>query len=187
MEGLFEAILGNPLLLFFIIAALLSFFQGLGGKNDQGRGQGQGQGPQQQEHRRAETQEDEIDWREIFRQEQFPDQEHPTERQPRAGSGSTQSQIPAEDSVAVKTEAEKERNKANRELYEKYERAKQRKEQVAKDIGEIGDSPIMQGEIRDVIKPKIALNFSKVSREEVIKGVVWSEILSRPKSGRVNK
>ena len=184
MQGLIDTLFGNPLLLFFIIAALFSFFRRAGGGNQE---QGKGQNTNPPQNRRTTTEQDKVDWREIFTQEQTHREDGgdgPHNDPARSyNDDRNQSPIPADESRA--TTAEKERNQANRDLYDKYEKAKQRKE-VFKNPEEIGASPISD-EIRDKIKPKVSLNFNNISRDEVIKGIVWSEILNKPKSRRQHR
>ncbi|MCR6110385.1 hypothetical protein HXA35_08585 [Bacillus sp. A301a_S52] len=183
MEGLFNLLLESPIFLFIIIAAIMSFLRG----NKQDEKQTRRQRPQGQQQRRTPSQseeEQEVDWRDIFRQEERPTEPQSTESWSNRERSENKSY--SEPTVSsLPQEAENELSKTNRELHERYERIKKRQEQAAKQVGEIGDSPIMQGDLtRSAAKPKVQLNFSHISREEAIKGIVWSEILAKPKARR---
>lgn len=159
----------------------MSFLRGNKQEEKQTRRQ-RPQGHQQQRRTPSQSEEEqEVDWRDIFRQE-----ERPTEPQSTVSRTNSENKRSAEPTVSsLPQEAEKELSKTSRELHERYEKVKKRQERAKKEAGEIGDSPIMQGDLtRSAAKPKVQLNFSHISREEAIKGVVWSEILGKPKARR---
>ncbi|WP_096188353.1 hypothetical protein [Evansella halocellulosilytica] len=167
MQGLLE----NPLILFFIIAAILSFFQGLGGNKKQ-----ENKRPNRPQNRPAETgqshREEEVDWREIFKQEtQTVEERRETTRQPSA-----------ENSSPLSRDGEKELNKTNEELLERYENLKKRKQEAKRNASKIENSPIQNSDLTKNRKSKVELDFSSISRDEAVKGIIWSEILGKPRS-----
>ncbi|MDQ0254354.1 hypothetical protein J2S74_001729 [Evansella vedderi] len=169
--GLIEALLGNPLLLFFVIAALLSLFRNAGGNNQE----------EQKRSRRPasgrNTQgQDEVDWREIFQQEQQPAKPSPLE-ETRTASRET-----VEETYSIPESVAKEQDKANRELQERYEQVQRRKKLAMEMADKQQDSPIYSN---DISNSKVHLNFKKISREEAIKGIIWSEILGKPKARKL--
>ncbi|MDG5786544.1 hypothetical protein QA612_03505 [Evansella sp. AB-P1] len=163
--NLIESLLGNPFLLFFLIAALLSFFQGFGKKKEDQQQSGN-KGPQEKPKK------EEIDWREIFKQEQEPPKQEP-KRPP--------SQPRRQETYTASIDVEHELNKGNKELNDRYEKAKQRKREVLESTADLSDSPIIKGDITKS-SSKIDLSFSKISREEAVKGIIWSEVLGKPKA-----
>ncbi|PYZ94248.1 hypothetical protein CR194_01540 [Salipaludibacillus keqinensis] len=189
MEGLFNLLIESPLLIFFIIAAILSFVRSRGGDDQEkqsGKPSNQGRPSQQrQPQQRSRTDQDreqEVDWRDIFRQEERPTQPQPTVyRTERSEEAREKAEAAVE---SLPRDAEKELNKSNRELHERYERIQERKKQAMDLSGEIAGSPIAQKDLTMQRKPKIRLDFSNISRDEAVKGVIWSEILGKPKSRR---
>lgn len=159
MNQLLDFLFGNPLLLFLVIGAILNFLQ-------------KGKDPEQKREPRKtgtpvskEKQREEVDWREIFRQEAHTEPK-PTKQQ-------EQSYKYEEQPV---TEV-----KRSQELLQKYEEAKRRKEsEKSTKKKSLADSPIYKDDL--TASNKVRLDFSKVTREDAIKGVVWSEILGKPKS-----
>lgn len=178
MGSFIEAILGNPFLLIIIIGALLSFFRGANQQQAQ-----KGSGKPARGNQTGDQ--GEIDWREIFRQEQAPveDQQEPS----RANDPYTSTR--REETYTARTTTIEERNpssyeneldKSSKELYEKYEEAKRRKAKAFESAEKYDDSPIFS---QDLTKSSsVKLNFNNISREEAIKGIVWSEILGKPKA-----
>ncbi|SER70559.1 hypothetical protein [Salipaludibacillus aurantiacus] len=179
MEGLFNLLLESPLLLFFIIAAILSFIQGRGrGAEEENKGPRRPQQQRDQSPPEPARRENEVDWKDIFRQE-----ERPTQPQPTVTRGG-ENQREAERRVSsLPRDAEQELSKSNRELHERYEKIQSRKKRASEQAGKIDNSPIFEGDLTRR-KEKVRLDFSNVSREEAVKGVIWSEILGKPKARR---
>ncbi|MCE7794207.1 hypothetical protein K8O68_17640 [Salipaludibacillus sp. CUR1] len=182
MEGLFNLLLESPLLLFFIIAAILSFIQGRGRSEEEEK-----KGPRRPQQQRDQSspesapsrRENEVDWKDIFRQE-----ERPTQPQPTVTRGGEENKREAERRVSsLPRDAEKELSRSNRELHERYERIQSRKKRASEQTDKIENSPIFEGDLTRG-KEKVRLDFSNVSREEAIKGVIWAEILGKPKARR---
>ncbi|MCD8511976.1 MAG: hypothetical protein LRY73_20435 [Bacillus sp. (in: Bacteria)] len=177
--GLIESILGNPFLLFIIIAALLSFFRGANQQQEQ-----KGSGKPAKGNQTGDQ--GEIDWREIFRQEQAPvdSEEHRRTNDPYSTARSQEAKAarePVEERYSAPAPTEKEMNRGNKELYEKYEEAKRRKAKAFENAEKYDDSPIFT---QDLTRTSMKLNFNNISKEEAVKGIVWSEILGKPKARR---
>lgn len=162
MEDLLSIVTGNPVLLFIIIGAILSFLKR--GKEREANKETRKPGAPETE----ETPSAEIDWREIFRQEEKPEPVSKSER----GQSYTYTEQSVPSSAAVN-------NQRGNELLEKYEKAKQNKEAAKIFAHSIEDSPIYKG---DISQSEVKLDFSRITKEEAIKGVVWSEILGKPRS-----
>ena len=177
MEGLFNLISESPLLLFFIIAAIISFVRGRGGKpqEKESGGQPKSQGRPTQQRQQTEqrgSSEQEVDWKDLFRQEQ-----RPTEPQPSASNQSrSESTV-----LSIPRDAEKELIRSNEELQERYEWVETQKKRAKEKGHIIENSPITRN---DLTKEKVHLDFSHVSKNEAIKGVIWAEILGKPKARR---
>ncbi|PYZ98688.1 hypothetical protein CR205_08955 [Alteribacter lacisalsi] len=186
MEGLFRMIAENPFILLPIIFVLMSIFGGIGAANKE-----QGDGPQRPrqpspDSRQQGRNEDEVSWRDIILQDS--QDASPTERQPRAESGTyreprslNEKNQPSRDTYAAESRGRAELAESNDDLSEQYSEMKARKKEAERRAKKLGhDSPILQKEQRSK-KSRIELDFSRVSREDAVKGVVWSEILGPPK------
>ncbi|MFA9558780.1 hypothetical protein ACERII_15840 [Evansella sp. AB-rgal1] len=173
METIFELFQGNPLLLFFVIAAIISFLQGLGGKKKQDP-----RGPVNQRPQQTKEQ-DEVDWRDIFRQEQQEEQYPQTQQQQ---SSYQRSEPEHKETYTASIHIDSDLEKANSELQDRYAEMKERKERAARMEQKLNyQSPILNG---DITRSNKALDFRNISGDEVIKGIVWSEVLGKPKSKR---
>ncbi|MBU9712057.1 hypothetical protein [Evansella tamaricis] len=168
MQGLFDLFGNNPLILFFVIAAILSLLQGRGGKKDTTNTSS----PRRQTTTTTQRQ-DEVDWREIFRQEQDPSDQR---NQQESTAPNTIHSYELDSSLESEVE------KSNRELNERYEQVKKRKERALEQAKTLENSPILNGDISNDSISNVRLDFSKISREEAVKGIIWSEILGKPKS-----
>ncbi len=161
MEDLLRAITSNPILLFLIIGAILSFLQK--GKEEQAKRETQNRGGSTGEGKQVE-----IDWQEIFRQEE--------KTEPKPSSQTDTTYTYTEERATASMDGI---NRSN-ELLEKYEKAKQNKK-AAENIGaNLKDSPIYKDDL--TASKEVKLDFSNISKEEAIKGVVWSEILGKPRA-----
>ena len=172
MAGIITLLFESPLLLFFLIAALLSFFQGKGKEQKTGQNRRPQSGQEQQP--------DEINWEDIFRQEEPQTEQEPVSKP----QNSSQDQ---RDGVDRRTTAEKESDPNTHmsdEWQRRYREIERRKREAAKSQAKISQSPIEMGDLAAPKKPKISLDFSHVSRDEAVKGVIWAEILGKPKSRR---
>ncbi|MBU9722503.1 MULTISPECIES: hypothetical protein [Bacillaceae] len=173
---MFDLIANNPLLLFFVIAALLSFFQGMGGKKQEEKSRG----PRPGQPTTSQGQE-EVDWREIFRQEHAPT-EHDNENQRPSPSNTSMGE---NSSTSLNTASrETEIEKANRELQERYEKVKKKKAKAIERLEKSQGSPILSNDITKSPNTKVQLDFKNISREEAIKGIIWAEVLGKPKAKR---
>ncbi|SER80519.1 hypothetical protein [Salisediminibacterium halotolerans] len=174
----FLGLLDSPLILFFVIALILSFFQSRGSEKKE----------EEQKRRREQRDssgEDEIDWRDIFRQEQNTGQEKPGRPGQKPEPEPKQYEIGEErQRQAPKPEAETQLTKMNEDLQKRYSELERKKQQAKQSEKKIGNSPITRGDITAAKEPKVNLDFSQISGDEAIKGVIWSEILGKPKSKR---
>ncbi|AOM82587.1 hypothetical protein [Salisediminibacterium beveridgei] len=171
MAGIITLLFESPLLLFFLIAAILSFFQSKGKEQRK---------QNERQPKREETEVDEIDWRDIFRQEETTEQKAPKQ----------EPVPPRYDADDRRTDSEKAKDSGTQmsdKWQQQYRELEKKKRQAAKSASKVSDSPIEMGEIARTKKPKIALDFSQVSRDEAVKGVIWAEILGKPISMRKDK
>lgn len=173
MAGIITLLFESPLLLFFLIAAILSFFQSRG-KSDKQQEQ-----PRQRQPGQEKAEVDEIDWRDIFRQEEKTTEA--PKQQP------VKTQTPDNDRRTDSEKAKDSGTQMSEQWQQQYRELEKKKRQAAKSAARVSDSPIEMGEISKPKKPKIMLDFSEVSRDEAVKGVIWSEILGKPVSMRKGK
>lgn len=157
MGQLLDMVFSNPILMFLIIGAIMSFLQ-----------RGKEQEAQKETRKNASPigkgkKRDVVDWREIFRQEATP----PTPKK-------------RVEQTYTYTEQQEHSPSPNNELLEKYERAKRNREATKKYDEKLKNSPIFKDDLTQ--SEKVQLDFSNISREEAIKGVVWSEILGKPRA-----
>ncbi|QOY36186.1 hypothetical protein AWH56_000365 [Anaerobacillus isosaccharinicus] len=163
MEQLLDLIFGNPLLLFLIIGAFLSFLKR--GKEEEAQRETRKPGAPRAQGR-PENQRNEVDWREIFQQEAQTNSAPQKSRE--------QSYTYTEEQTSMEVNR-------SRELLEKYEKAKLRKEKAGQKARQsLTNSPIYKDDL--TASNKVSLDFSSISRDEAIKGVVWSEILGKPRA-----
>ncbi|QKS70856.1 hypothetical protein FLK61_29455 [Paenalkalicoccus suaedae] len=169
MEGLIELVLGNPFILFLIIAFLFSTFRKRG-TADEARQQPD-LSPDEtatiDSEERNPSEAEQADWRDIF----YPPEERSKKEQPAPSKSSSESK-----------EATASLSKANDELQRRYEQVQQRKSEAAKQDN-IMDSPIYKKDL-SASKSKIDLDFKNITKEDAIKGVIWSEVLGKPKARR---
>lgn len=160
MDDLFNLITSNPILLFVIIGAILNFLQK--GKEQEGNKQTKNAQP------RREKKHEEIDWREIFRQESEPE---------------PQSQEVKPLDTYIEPERPKtavDENIRSNDLKEQYEAVKRKKDALEATPAIKATSPIYKDDI--TADEQVSLNFADISKQEAIKGVVWSEVLGKPRS-----
>lgn len=185
MVGFIDLILSNPLLLFFAIAMLLNIFGSSGNKkeNEKGKQQGRQQAPKSPTREARKTNKtEEIDWRDIFRQGTSPffEVEEPT--RPTASRQIEERKIAPIEVETVSIHTDEVLSQGNTALQEQYERLKMKQKQTNKQVSAMNNSPIYTGEISKNTPNKLNLNFNHVSQDEIVKGIIWSEILSKPKA-----
>ncbi|GEM_PF-6587998 len=166
MTGFINLLLESPLLLFLILAAIFSFIQSRNSsKQEETRERPR---PQQQEQGRTQRPPGEgrpdVDWKDIFFEREETKQE-PKKQEP-------QRHAPAE----------AESSKSMTAIQEHYEKAKKKQRLAEESAGKIENSPIVKGDITSQANQKIDLDFKNISKQDVIKGVVWSEVLGKPRS-----
>lgn len=165
-DNLFQFIMQNLFFFLLIVGGIISILQRARGEEEEKKKQQQRQRQRQQGRPQGEQK---VDWEEIFRQEgrQGPQKPQPVQAE----------RIPSQ--VNKATPIDERRN----EIYEKIEQARKQREKAEKRINRTNDSPIFDGDITKE-KAKLDLDFKNVSAEEAMKGVIWSEILSKPKARR---
>ncbi|WP_078428847.1 hypothetical protein [Alkalihalobacterium alkalinitrilicum] len=166
---IFDFLFGNIFFVLLILGALWNFFSRQAENKKEAE---QGQKPKREQ---------EIDWKEIFRQEQAPvERETPQPTVTREIEPSFEP-IHREVGTAVsdrRTEMERVRD----QLEEKRKKLRQTESKSITDAA-ITDSPIFKKEIGKK-STKLDLNFSNISQKEAMKGIIWSEILAKPKAMR---
>ncbi|WP_078552776.1 hypothetical protein [Bacillus alkalicellulosilyticus] len=159
--GIVDFLFNNPFLLILIAIWVFNRFRRQASAQQQQQGQ-----PQKQ----AQRQEQEIDWKEIFRQEEFPEQEKPA---PRPLQPSPAEILPIEEDRRTSLQIERDELRQKQELV---------------------NNNIFTGGISDGIKvneigkkPGLALHFNQITNEEAMKGVVWAEVLGKPRAKRSHR
>jgi hypothetical protein len=160
MEQLLEFLFSNPFFLIIIIGAIASFLK-------RGREQEAEEPRKTSAPRPPVKKEQEVDWREIFRQE---DETTPTPVRDRERYSTTATK---QQTVAI------EASRSN-ELLEQYEKAKRKKEVTKRNELVTKNSPIYKDDL--TVTNKINLNFANITSEEAVKGVIWSEVLGKPRA-----
>ncbi|MBP3951300.1 hypothetical protein [Bacillus suaedae] len=157
MEGILDLILGNLVPVIIVIGGLFSFF-GRMSKGEQSDENSPSKKP-------ARPNTGKVDWREIFKQEEttsWPGSEQPKD-QPPAEKTEVYFDIPE-----IKDEQEDRQEK----MAQKYRETKQYIEDRQR-------SPILDNEIGR--KAPLDLQLNRLSNQEAMKAVVWSEVLGRPR------
>ncbi|WP_156897272.1 hypothetical protein [Alkalicoccus chagannorensis] len=160
----FMALVDNPIILFFIIAALISLFQSLGrqksGSQTEG-GQGQQQSSSQDQQRDDRGESGKIDWEDVL-----------------FGGGDGKK----EEKQSQPQSREVEKSEAEKKMDERYEQLKEKQRKASEKAAKVDTSMIEQGDITKSGSHKLDLGFDRMEKEDVIKGIVWSEVLNKPKS-----
>ncbi len=162
MNQLLDLIFANPFLVILIVGAIFSYLKR--GNEQEARREARKTVPKAEPV--SEESNQEVDWREIFRQEEAP--QPPTRKEEPVQSYSYHEQPSVSEDVQRRNE-----------LLEKYEKAKRNKEAAKQIERKQIQSPVYAG---DLTATKVQLDFSKLTKEDAIKGVIWSEVLGKPRS-----
>lgn len=164
MEGLIEFIFGNLFFVILIAGALWNLFMRNKANEEEQKRQQQ---KRQQQRRTGGSPQQEVDWKEIFKQERKP-----VEKAPPAPAQPTAYQLEVEQPVSVSNEYEKQRVEVKR-----------KEREVSKKLEILEQSPILAKEIGKR-GPSLHLDFNNMTGNDVVKGVVWSEVLGKPRAKR---
>ncbi len=167
MEGIIEFLFGNLFFLLLILGALFNFFIRAGKKEEP---------PPKKRPQRAE---EEIDWREIFRQEQAQTEQERKqsappvrmEKIPHVGDSSVDISVPTVHEYS--TEIERKRQ----------ELAQKRKQLENRPIDVSEQSPIFTNEIGKR-RSALQMEFNQLTNEDAKRGVIWAEVLGKPRAKR---
>ncbi|WP_059102663.1 hypothetical protein [Shouchella shacheensis] len=163
-----DFIMSNLFLIILIVGGLISFFARMN-QNSQSESQSQ---PQEAEQR----QEREIRWEDFFPSASEPKEESSSKPNSPAGpSPSGPLGRPAEenesDSVA-----------SQRDMYERLEHVRSRNKELTETVvGAIGEEVQLERNPSSSTN-RLDLRLNQLSNSEVMKGVVWAEVLGPPKS-----
>lgn len=149
----------SPLLLFFILAAIFSFIQSRSGQKQE-ENPPRRSPEQRQEQPESEAAEKEFDWRDIL----FETEEKQEEKQPQ------------------KQENEKAESPAQTEMEKHYEKLRKKQRQAEKSISKLEKSPIVKKDLTAPSEQKVTIDFNNMTKQDVVKGIVWSEVLGKPKA-----
>ncbi|WP_216830054.1 hypothetical protein [Alkalihalobacterium elongatum] len=166
--NILDFLLGNIFFVILILGALWNFFSR------------QAESKKEAEQGKRPQREQEIDWKEIFRQEQAPvERDKPTVAREVEPSFEPSFE-PIHKEVVTTSDRRTEMEKLRNQLEEK--RKKLKKVEHATNAA-ISDSPITSNEIGRK-KPKLELDFQNISQQDAMKGIIWSEILGKPRATR---
>lgn len=161
MENLISLLLDSPLLLFFILAAIFSFIQSRSGSKEQDaeRQTSQPQSYEQGEEVSSERrQQKEFDWKDIlFEGEKQAKQQQKPQESDKPSNSQT-------------------------EMQKHYEKVRERQRQAEQSTAKIENSPITRGDITKSENSPVDIDFSNMSKQDIVKGIVWSEVLGKPKA-----
>ncbi|GAE33394.1 hypothetical protein [Halalkalibacter akibai] len=155
IEQLFDFIAQNFIFVAVIIGGIISMLGRLSGA---GQGQ-QEQGGQRTNQQPRRQQEEQVDWREIFKQEER-ETSKPIE---------TQQEVYFEDPTVSRQQ----------ELQTQYEEMQRKREKSSRKVKELRKTT-SQNEVYE--KRGLDLQLSQLSNREAMKGVVWAEVLGRPRA-----
>ncbi|SDN43531.1 hypothetical protein [Alkalicoccus daliensis] len=161
MENLISLLLDSPLLLFFILAAIFSFIQSRSGSSDQ---EAEGRTNQPQTYEQGEEvsserrQQKEFDWKDILFE---------GEREAKQEEAPQKSEEPANNQT---------------EMQKHYEKVRKRQREAEKSSAKVENSPITRGDITKTDNSPVDIDFSNMSKQDIVKGIVWSEVLGKPKA-----
>lgn len=168
MESIIEFIFANFVFVAVIIGGLLSLFSRMANS-------GQQQEQQQRRQQHPGQNQEKVDWREIFRQEEGesgPSQpRQPTYVGPRQSEGARSTTSP----TASQVESGMNDLLNEQQLQNHYEEARRRKEKVARRTRE-------QVNEHDRTGGSLDLHLNRLSNKEAMKAVVWAEVLGRPRA-----
>ncbi|WP_062050068.1 hypothetical protein [Bacillus sp. JCM 19034] len=160
----------NLLPFIVIIGALISFFGRIANeKKEQERKQQQRRqtpAQQQQSEQQVETNEQQIDWRDLFNTDEFEQKTSWPGAESAEPSKSQMQQVESEDRL----EKEQKKQIERREKLEK--RLKEIKQQTAKTRQQSAATE----------SSGLNLQFDQLSNKEAMQGVVWAEVLGRPRA-----
>ncbi|WP_018923716.1 hypothetical protein [Salsuginibacillus kocurii] len=191
MEELLQFLFANIFWIILLLGGLFSVFNRQSGNQERQSGEQQrrtSNQPQSQDGNRREP----VDWRELMREVQGKESDdHPTSRAPERGSPINSSPREAGDQSSSHEAAEAEQtSKAHQEYNEQMEQLK-RKKQEAKEklaneggLGEaIDDSGLLkEAKSRIASSAQVDLELEKLSKDEAMKGFIWSEVFGEPRA-----
>ncbi|WP_332632156.1 hypothetical protein [Halalkalibacter flavus] len=160
LESLLEFIAQNFIFVAVIVGGLISMLgrmTGAGQQHQDNRGAGQRQRPPQQ------PQEEKVDWREIFKQE---------EMEPERGRNR---QEPKVEQVQVTVPSEREQ--LQQEIQNRYDELRQKREKASQRDREVRSETEVTHH-----SDGLDLGLNRLSNKEAMKAVVWSEVLGRPRA-----
>jgi hypothetical protein len=174
LEELISTLLGSPLLIFFIIAIISFLGRMAKGGGQQNQQQGQNQPQQQQEESK------EINWRDIFTQEEVKAEPQPGQQQD--SEMVTDQYAPSQHREQETTQAVNGRN----ELYDRLEEYKRRKRETEEQAPrQVQVSATSDNRTRST--SHLDISVSNLSKQEAMKAVVWAEVLGKPRSRNPHK
>ncbi|ARK29326.1 hypothetical protein BkAM31D_05350 [Halalkalibacter krulwichiae] len=164
LDQIIDLIMQNIVFIAVVIGGLISMFGRLSGANQQES--------QDQRKRRPhspplnEQREEQVDWREIFKQE-----EREPEPQP------TQTAKSIEPSLSTVSEEVSSRQQQLQEQYEEMRRKRERSSRQTKEIRNVPKTEVTSDD-------KLDLGLNRLSNKEAMKAVVWAEVLGSPRAKR---
>ncbi|MFV8826700.1 hypothetical protein [Alkalihalobacterium sp. APHAB7] len=169
--NILDFLFGNIFFVILILGALWNFFSR------------QAEARKEAEQGKKPQREQEIDWKEIFRQEQAPDERD--KPQPTLAREVEPSFEPSFEPIhrEVDTTVNDRRTDMEKLRAQLEEKRKKLKRAEGRTQSAISESPITNNEIGKK-QTKLDLNFENISQADAMKGIIWSEILGKPRSMR---
>ncbi|MFC0558037.1 hypothetical protein [Halalkalibacter alkalisediminis] len=162
LEQIFDLIANNFIFVAVVIGGLISMFGRLAGAGQQQQEQRQNR---PQRAGQPQQQQETVDWREIFKQEEI--EPEPTEKRASTRVETTQ-QASFEEGIVSRQQ----------ELQNQYEEMQRKREVSSRKNREIRKETVDLLEKKD----KLDLHLNHLSNKEAMKAVVWAEVLGRPRS-----
>ncbi|GAE30669.1 hypothetical protein [Halalkalibacter hemicellulosilyticus] len=161
--NIIELIMSNLLPFIIIVGGLISFFGRMTKENNEKQQRQQMPAGQQQEETKAETtNEKQIDWRDLFNTDEFE------QKTSWPGSEPVKASEVEQQNSDLKQEQEKQR--------EKKRKLDERLKEIRKRSSAQSEQPVASE------SNGLNLQFDQISNKEAMKGVVWAEVLGRPRA-----
>ncbi|MBU8905662.1 hypothetical protein [Desertibacillus haloalkaliphilus] len=162
LDALLDFIFQNIFLIVLLAGSLLSF---LGRKEEANK---------QKRPSEQREQEQEIDWKEIFKQE-APEEQKPTAAPPR-----NEHESEARGYHAEAPAPSLEEDQAQKDIFERYEKMKRKKQEVKETLENLKKPEVSEDKVQP--SAQLDLNFKTITKEDAKKGVIWSEVLGSPRA-----
>ncbi|GAE26973.1 hypothetical protein JCM9140_3083 [Halalkalibacter wakoensis JCM 9140] len=157
LENLLEFIVQNFIFVAVVIGGLISMFGRMAGAGQQ---QQEKRGNAGERTRQPQTQDDQVDWRDIFKQEEI--------------EPASPGQIQVETTHLDRTDEIADRQQQIKDQYDQLRKKRKETSYKASELRSDTETPSKKG--------GLDLHLNRLTNEEAMKAVVWAEVLGRPRA-----